>query len=212
MSIQLPAPIEHYIQIENSGALEAVPECFATDAIVRDEGQTFEGVAAIKNWMAATRKKYGHTVAPLEFAERGGQCVLKARLAGSFPGSPITVSFSFVLAGGKKAAPQPIENELKKSSYIELPIVLGDRHKFLAVLIVPKFDRVREYAAQMHAAFQPESIDSSPEIRALFQKEIDAYLTEGHRAAESQHRQSRQTNAELIAKLQRARNASQIPG
>jgi uncharacterized protein (DUF433 family) len=44
------------------------------------------------------------------------------------------------------------------------------------------------------------------------QNEIDSYLMEGQRAAESQHRQSRQTNAELIAKLQRARNASQIPG
>jgi uncharacterized protein (DUF433 family) len=44
------------------------------------------------------------------------------------------------------------------------------------------------------------------------QKEIDRYLIEGQRAAEVQHRQSRQTNAELIAKLQRARNASQIPG
>lgn len=44
------------------------------------------------------------------------------------------------------------------------------------------------------------------------QTEIDAYLIEGQRAAEVQHRQSRQTNAELIAKLQRARNASQIPG
>ena len=30
--------------------------------------------------------------------------------------------------------------------------------------------------------------------------------------AEEQLRQSRQTNAELIAKLQRARHASQIPG
>jgi len=44
------------------------------------------------------------------------------------------------------------------------------------------------------------------------QEEIDAYLVEGQRAAESQHQQSRQTNARLIAKLQRARNASQIPG
>lgn len=44
------------------------------------------------------------------------------------------------------------------------------------------------------------------------QKEIDLYLAEGQRAAESQHRQSKQTNADLIAKLQRARNASQIPG
>ena len=44
------------------------------------------------------------------------------------------------------------------------------------------------------------------------QKEIDRYLAEGQRAAQLQHEQSRHTNAELIAKLQRARNASQIPG
>jgi uncharacterized protein (DUF433 family) len=44
------------------------------------------------------------------------------------------------------------------------------------------------------------------------QHEIDAYLDEGQRAAELLHRQSRKTNAELIAKLQRARSASQIPG
>jgi hypothetical protein len=51
--------------------------------------------------MAATKKKYGHTVAPLELAERRGESVLKAQLAGSFPGSPITVNFSFVLARDK---------------------------------------------------------------------------------------------------------------
>jgi hypothetical protein len=101
MSLQLPVPIERYIQIANSGTPEAAPECFAADAIVRDEGQTYEGVAAIKHWMAATKKKYGHTVTPLELAERGGQSILKARLAGSFPGSPITVNFNFVLDAGK---------------------------------------------------------------------------------------------------------------
>jgi hypothetical protein len=101
MSLQLPVSIERYVQIANSGTPEAVPECFAADAIVRDEGRSYEGVAAIKNWMTATKKKYGHTVTPLEFAERGGEGILKARLAGSFPGSPITVSFNFVLAGGK---------------------------------------------------------------------------------------------------------------
>lgn len=44
------------------------------------------------------------------------------------------------------------------------------------------------------------------------QKEIDTYLVEGTRQADSQHQQSRNTNAELIAILQRARHASQIPG
>jgi hypothetical protein len=40
------------------------------------------------------------------------------------------------------------------------------------------------------------------------QEEIHAYLWEGHCAAQSQHDESRQTNAELIAKLQRARLAN----
>jgi long-chain acyl-CoA synthetase len=80
-----------------------------------------------------------------------------------------------VLAGGKKAAPQPIETELKKSAYISLPVVLGDRHKFLVALIVPNFDRVREAAAARTIAFDPATIDANPELRALFQKEIDAY-------------------------------------
>ena len=44
------------------------------------------------------------------------------------------------------------------------------------------------------------------------QREIDAYLGEGQRAAELQHQQSKQTNAELITKLQRARPADQMPG
>jgi hypothetical protein len=100
MSHQLPGPIDRYVQIANSGTPEAAPECFAPDATVYDEGQSYEGIASIKDWMAATKKKYGHTVTPLELAERDGQSVLKARLAGNFPGSPITVNFSFVLADG----------------------------------------------------------------------------------------------------------------
>jgi hypothetical protein len=101
MSIQLPAPIDRYVQIANSGTAEAAPECFAPDAIVYDEGRTYQGVAAIKDWIAATKKKYGHTITPLDLAERGGQSLLEARLTGNFPGSPITVNFTFVLADGK---------------------------------------------------------------------------------------------------------------
>jgi uncharacterized protein (DUF433 family) len=42
------------------------------------------------------------------------------------------------------------------------------------------------------------------------QREIDAYLESGQGAAQFQHDQSRQSNAELIARLQRMRHASQI--
>ena len=97
MPVDLPSPIELYVQIENSGDVGKLAECFAPDATVRDEGRTYEGLAAIRKWKAETKKKYNHSVAPLEVAERAGKTVLKARLTGNFPGSPVTLEFSFVL-------------------------------------------------------------------------------------------------------------------
>ncbi|MCU1234412.1 MAG: hypothetical protein JWP63_2379 [Candidatus Solibacter sp.] len=44
------------------------------------------------------------------------------------------------------------------------------------------------------------------------QDEVDAYLAGAQRSAEEQHARSRLTNADLIAKLQRSRNESQISG
>jgi uncharacterized protein (DUF433 family) len=44
------------------------------------------------------------------------------------------------------------------------------------------------------------------------QKEIDAYLSAGEKADEVQQSASNRSNAELIAKLRRARHESQIPG
>lgn len=101
MSIHLPPPIDLYVRIENSGDIEALSECFASNDTVRDEGRTYEGLAAIREWKADTKKKYNHTVAPLEVAHRDGKTVLKAKLTGNFPGSPVTLEFSFVLADGK---------------------------------------------------------------------------------------------------------------
>jgi hypothetical protein len=101
MTVHLPPPIDLYVEIENSGDVEALSKCFAHNATVRDEGHTYEGLAAIKEWKAETKQKYNHTIAPLEVAHRDGKTVLKARLTGNFPGSPLTLEFSFVLSDAK---------------------------------------------------------------------------------------------------------------
>jgi long-chain acyl-CoA synthetase len=44
-----------------------------------------------------------------------------------------------VTSGGKKIAPQPIENTLKRSPLIAEAVVLGDRQKYAAALIIPDF-------------------------------------------------------------------------
>ena len=69
-----------------------------------------------------------------------------------------------------------------------------------------------ESMVESYPALTLEQVHGALAFYLANQKEVDAYLAEGQRAAESQHRHSRRTNAELIRKLQRARNASHIPG
>jgi hypothetical protein len=37
MSVSLPPPIELYVKAENAGDVDSLSECFALDAVVRDE-------------------------------------------------------------------------------------------------------------------------------------------------------------------------------
>jgi long-chain acyl-CoA synthetase len=59
-----------------------------------------------------------------------------------------------VTSGGKNIAPQPIENLLKMSPYIENAVVIGDRRRFVSALIVPKFEKLEDYARSRGIAFK----------------------------------------------------------
>lgn len=51
-----------------------------------------------------------------------------------------------ITAGGKNIAPQPIENKIKGMSGISFAILIGDRKPYPAVLIVPDFNFLKEWA------------------------------------------------------------------
>lgn len=71
---------------------------------MRDENQTIQGLAAIKQWKAETKKKYQHTIEPLSSVQKEGKTIVTNRLAGNFPGSPIELEFVFTLDGNKIAS------------------------------------------------------------------------------------------------------------
>ncbi len=71
---------------------------------MRDEGQRVEGLAAVKQWMAETKRKYQHTIEPLASAQKGYETIVTNRLTGKFPGSPIEVRFVFRLDGDRIAS------------------------------------------------------------------------------------------------------------
>lgn len=69
-----------------------------------------------------------------------------------------------------------------------------------------------ESMVESYPALTLEEVHGALAFYLRNRNEIDAYLLEGQRTAQAHHEQSRKTDAELIAKLQRARHASQIPG
>ena len=87
MEVNLPVPVAIYLAAENQGHTEIVAQCFTPDAVVRDEGKTIEGIAAIKQWTAETREKYQHTIEPLVSAEKDGKT--SVAYAGRGPGRSV---------------------------------------------------------------------------------------------------------------------------
>ena len=101
MPVDLPRPIALYIEAENTGDATLFDECFVDNAVVRDENETHRGLTAIKKWKAETKRKYQHTVDPLSVIQKEGKVIVRNRLAGKFPGSPIELDFAFTLSGNK---------------------------------------------------------------------------------------------------------------
>jgi long-chain acyl-CoA synthetase len=56
-------------------------------------------------------------------------------------------------SGGKFIAPQPLENSLKHNALIAEALIVGDKRKFPAVLIVPYFPLLEDWARANHVAF-----------------------------------------------------------
>ena len=101
-SLNLPKPIAAYF-IADKGEGEAVSECFTENAVVKDEGHTHKGRAAIKEWKTDASAKYQYTCEPLACEEKEGKTVVTCHLVGNFPGSPVDLRFLFKLEGDKIA-------------------------------------------------------------------------------------------------------------
>ncbi len=79
-----------------------------------------------------------------------------------------------ITAGGKNISPQYIENMLKASIYINDAVLIGDRRKYLAALIMIDEDNVVKYAQEHKIQFSTYGdLAAHPEINKLIQSEID---------------------------------------
>jgi hypothetical protein len=100
--LSLPEPIAAYFEADMRNG-EVVARCFTKEAVVKDEGRTHTGQAAIAAWKRDASTKYTYTSKPIGLEETAGGYVVTSRVTGNFPGSPVDLRFAFRLERGKIA-------------------------------------------------------------------------------------------------------------
>src|SRR5690349_12028921 len=98
--LNLPEPIAAYFEADRVNG-EAVARCFTRDALVKDEGHTYEGLHAIKQWKTDASRKYSYTCEPIRMEQQNGTTIVTCHLEGNFPGGKADLRYFFRLERGK---------------------------------------------------------------------------------------------------------------
>ncbi len=79
-----------------------------------------------------------------------------------------------VTAGGKKIAPQPIENLLRTNPYVAEIVLIGNARRFTAALVVPDFEQLHEWTHEQGIkSFNKQELVRNQGLVDFIQKQID---------------------------------------
>jgi long-chain acyl-CoA synthetase len=82
----------------------------------------------------------------------------------------------FKTSGGKYVAPQPIENKMKESPFVEQMMVVGAEQKFVGALIVPSVTNLKEWMLHKEIPFTTiEDAIHNPKVLDLYKELIDSF-------------------------------------
>lgn len=78
-----------------------------------------------------------------------------------------------VMSNGKNVAPQPIEQRLKESPWIEQAVLIGDNRNFISAVVVPTFDRLDPWAKEQGLPSSREELAKHPRVYELIFGEVE---------------------------------------
>lgn len=82
----------------------------------------------------------------------------------------------FKTSGGKYVAPQPIENKLKESPFVEQVVIVGADKKFVGALIVPSFLTLKEWCREKGINYTTnEDIIHHPKVLELYRELVESF-------------------------------------
>ncbi|PLK71040.1 hypothetical protein C0V73_10475 [Rhizobium sp. TH135] len=100
MSNTMTGPVKAYFEGRNARDFALALSGFSNDAVVRDESRTHRGTQEIRAWMMQTIAAYDDRSELLTVEADGDTVIATAEVSGNFPGSPITLRYSFVTESG----------------------------------------------------------------------------------------------------------------
>ena len=84
---------------------------------------------------------------------------------------------TIVLLGGENIEPEPIEQAIRQSAYVDQVIVVGQDQKFLAALVIPSLENLEQYATSFNIPYlAKEDLVDTPEITELLEEEIESVV------------------------------------
>lgn len=101
--MQLPHPVQTYFDADRRGDGAALMTAFVADALVQDEGHSYQGHDQIEAWWRDAKQQYAHQAAPFDMKTEGDRISVRATVTGNFPSSPATLTYHFVLIGDRIA-------------------------------------------------------------------------------------------------------------
>src|SRR5690606_11995919 len=114
------------------------------------------------------------------FVEKEGRRGIRTGDIGYFDGQGFLhltgrIKEQYKLENGKYVVPSPLEDKLRLSPFIASCMIFGANKPFNVAVVVPDFEVLGRWASGRGLSLRREELLAHPEIRALYDREVDAH-------------------------------------
>ena len=95
--MDMPSIVNMYFDADSRNDVDALLKTLAVEAVVEDENARHQGIVAIREWWLASKKATQYRVEPVESTVDGDKALVRARVSGQFPGSPVILTHAFTI-------------------------------------------------------------------------------------------------------------------
>ncbi|TRA84994.1 nuclear transport factor 2 family protein [Rhizobium rhizogenes] len=95
--MDMPQIVNMYFDADTRNDADGLLQTLDVDAVVEDENARYQGSAAIRQWWVAAKSSAQYVAEPVETTVDGDKVLVRARVSGKFPGSPVMLIHAFTI-------------------------------------------------------------------------------------------------------------------